>query len=273
MRVIGAPHRALLAERPGVAPPALGSSISKLIQHCRAKYSLGSSFISGQKPPNPRTCSSSRHNQYGAQPPPASRNTKRSSGCRSITPWVISCAHASICSNACETACMTSGLNGLRSLAERLDRVRRGLVDSDGDAELFGELPERLVRGMRDRATETRIRAAGTRPGSRARRARVAARRATRRSIATAPSRPRTNGPGRPRSTTPTSRCRPRERRCRVGVGDRPEVEPERRVQDREVDAFERPCRSQSDHGIEATGLRLVVGRASARGRPCRSRA
>ena len=38
-----------------------------------------------------------------------------------------------------------------------VDHHRRRLVDPDGHAELFGERPERLVRRMGDRASETGI--------------------------------------------------------------------------------------------------------------------
>ena len=91
----------------------VASSTSKLMAHCRAKYSLGRNGMSGQKPPNVSACSSRRSSQNGTHPPPDSRKTIRRSGWRSSVPRATSCAQASISSNEWDTAWRIRGLKGL----------------------------------------------------------------------------------------------------------------------------------------------------------------
>ena len=96
----------------GANAGSVRSSTSKLMAHCRAKYSDGRSAMSGQKPPKDSACSSRRSSQNGAQPPEDSKKRRRSPGWRSSVPNAMSSAQASIASNEWDTACRRSGLNG-----------------------------------------------------------------------------------------------------------------------------------------------------------------
>ena len=222
----------------GASAGRVGSSISKLTQHWRAKYSLGGRPQLGAEP------AEAVHLLVEAvQPvrrPPAARLEEHE-------PQVgMALQHA-------EHDQLRTGehlLEGVRHRveeqrveravhAEGLDRVRRPLVDPDRHAELLGRGPHRLVRGMGDgdrpRHGFGRTNAAG-KPRSRCARrsSSTAAAGSWKGSIAAPNSRV-----GSARSSRPASRCTPgpaRPRRARVLQG--PAVQPQRRVQHGGVDAL-----------------------------------